>query len=230
MPAVGPVSHCLSDPPFEQRSHDNFGRIRRTDGGKIQGALPFQGVDTIRDKFLHLLKQTCSGWVILFCTAEGVAAWRDSIEASHIKYKTPCVWVKPDSAPRFNGQAPAHGHEMIVTGWCGPGYSAWNGGGRRGTFEHLCNPPDRDGLHPTQKPLSLMMELVSLFTNPGDLVCDPFMGSGQTGVACIKLGRKFCGVEIDETYYHVAATKMRSALKQPDLFIEVPKLKQTKLW
>ena len=54
----------------------------------------------------------------------------------------------------------------------------WNGGGGRNVFTHLTNSSDRHGEHPTEKPVSLMMEIVKKFTNPGDIILDPFMGSG----------------------------------------------------
>lgn len=54
-----------------------------------------------------------------------------------------------------------------------------------------------------------MIELVSLFTNENETICDPFMGSGTTGVACIRTGRKFIGIEIDPTYFKVACDRIQ---------------------
>ncbi len=133
------------------------------------------------------------------------------------------IWVKPDSSPQFNGQMPAMGYESIPLAWCGSGHSKWNGGGRRGVFTHLTNNTDREGTHQTEKPISLMKELIELFTNKDDIILDPFMGSGTTGVACVKLGRKFIGIEIDERYYEIAKRRIQAALDSPDLFIEQPK-------
>jgi len=62
--------------------------------------------------------------------------------------------------------------------------------------------------HPTQKPLKVMEWLVTLCTNPGDTVLDPFMGSGTTGVACIQTGRKFIGIEIDPGYFEIAKQRI----------------------
>ena len=55
--------------------------------------------------------------------------------------------------------------------------------------------------HPTQKPIELMEEIILSSTNPGDVVLDPFMGSGTTGIACMITGRNFIGIEIDPTYF-----------------------------
>jgi DNA modification methylase len=52
---------------------------------------------------------------------------------------------------------------------------------------------------------------------------DPFMGSGTTGVACVKLGRKFVGIEIEPKYFDIACKRISEALKQPDFFVEKPK-------
>lgn len=226
---IPPFNHLITDCPYEQRSHDATGSIRRSDGIASPAALSFNGVDDLRRDLVTLAKDKCSGWSLWFCTTEGVALWRDEIELQGLKYKTPLIWNKPDSLPKMNGQGPSHGHECIATAWCGPGYSKWNGGGRRGMFTHMVNPPERDGTHPTQKPLSLMMELVSLFTNPGDLVCDSCMGSGSTALACIRLGRRFVGCEIDPVYYQAAKGRILKELQQPNFFVDIPKLKQGKL-
>lgn len=74
-----------------------------------------------------------------------------------------------------------------------------------------------------------MMELVKDFTNLNETILDPFMGSGTTGVACVKLGRKFIGIEKDERYFDVAVKRIKAAHLQSDLFVEVPKYKQEKL-
>jgi site-specific DNA-methyltransferase (adenine-specific)/modification methylase len=72
--------------------------------------------------------------------------------------------------------------------------------------------------HPTQKPVALM-EWSLGFCRLGTAL-DPFMGSGTTGVACVKLGRKFIGIEIDEKYFDISCRRIESATRQPDMFIE----------
>jgi len=77
--------------------------------------------------------------------------------------------------------------------------------------------------HPTEKPVELMRLWITNSTQRGGQVLDPFMGSGTTGVACAKLGRKFIGIELDEDYFNIACERIRKAYEQPDLFIEAPK-------
>ena len=80
------------------------------------------------------------------------------------------------------------------------------------------------GKHPCEKPLALMAHILKSSTREGQTVCDPFMGSGTTGVAALQLGRKFIGIEIDETYFSIACKRIEEAWKQPRLF-EEPKRK-----
>ena len=75
--------------------------------------------------------------------------------------------------------------------------------------------------HPTQKPWSLMVWCLKWIE--GRTILDPFMGSGTTGVAAVKLGRRFIGIEIEPKYFDIACRRISDALKQPDMFIAHPK-------
>ena len=77
--------------------------------------------------------------------------------------------------------------------------------------------------HPTQKPLRVMCWCLSFLPN-AHTILDPFMGSGTTGVAAVKLGRKFIGIEIEPKYFDIACRRIEEAWKQPRLF-EEPKAK-----
>jgi DNA modification methylase len=68
------------------------------------------------------------------------------------------------------------------------------------------------GLHPTQKPVDLMEYLIKTYTNPGNIVLDNTMGSGSTGVAAIKCGREFIGIEMDSEYYKIAKERIESTV------------------
>jgi len=80
----------------------------------------------------------------------------------------------------------------------------------------------RDPEHPTQKPVEVMKWCLGFVPN-ATTILDPFMGSGTTGVAAVKLGRKFIGIEIEPKYFDIACRRIEQATKQPDLFIEAPK-------
>jgi site-specific DNA-methyltransferase (adenine-specific) len=111
------------------------------------------------------------------------------------------------------------GYESIVAAWVGEGRSSWNGRGRHGVFEHPRRDDNNPKQHMTQKPLRLMLELVSLFTNLGQIVLDPFMGSGTTLIACAKLERQAIGIELQERFFDIACQRVKDAYAQPSLFI-----------
>jgi site-specific DNA-methyltransferase (adenine-specific) len=77
--------------------------------------------------------------------------------------------------------------------------------------------------HPTQKPVELMEWCLGFVDGPA--ILDPFMGSGTTGVACVKLGRRFIGIEIDKGYFDIACRRIEQAYAQPDMFIQADKPK-----
>ena len=83
----------------------------------------------------------------------------------------------------------------------------------------------RNEFHPTEKPVSLMIDLLGK-CDPDWTILDPFMGSGTTGVACVNLGRKFIGIEIEPRYFDIACRRIEEAYRQPRLFAE-PKPKPT---
>lgn len=66
-------------------------------------------------------------------------------------------------------------------------------------------------VHPTQKPIALMEWIIEKLTLSGDTILDPFMGSGTTGVACMRTGRNFIGIELDAEYYAIAETRIKNA-------------------
>jgi len=95
------------------------------------------------------------------------------------------------------------------------------GKGRRADIFIHTETSEHNG-HPCPKPELFMRKLVQRASLENDLVLDPFMGSGTTGVACAKLGRKFIGIEIEERYFDIACRRIEQAYKQPDFFIERP--------
>ena len=220
LPSLIKVDHIICDPPYEASLHDskNSGTVRRRSGPDLKG-LNFEPIDAIRGDVVNLAMQISDGWFIAFCTIEGVAKWADEINKSLMKYKRACIWIKPDATPQLNGQGPAQGAECFVTAWCGTGHAKWNAGGKRGVYRHMVNPPDRNHEHPTEKPWRLFAELLTDFTKPGQTVLDPFMGSGTTGIACAKMGRKFVGIEKDPQWFDLARRRLEQAYSQPDFFV-----------
>lgn len=230
---VGRVDHMIFDPPYEATLHAAKnglkGRKHRNDGVAELKGLDFAPIDEIRGDVVAMGESHCDGWFIAFCTPEGVAKWADEINASKMKYKRACVFVKPDSTPQLNGQGPAQGAENFICAWAGNGFSQWNAGGKRGVYTHCIN-VGREGTHPTEKPLSLMLEIISDFTKPGQIILDPFMGSGTTGVAALRLGRKFIGIEKDRKYFDLACSRIEREASQENIFAHIEKSKQTDIF
>jgi site-specific DNA-methyltransferase (adenine-specific)/modification methylase len=98
-----------------------------------------------------------------------------------------------------------------------------NGTGVARLFRHLWSGAIRasekgiERVHPTQKPLALMRYLIEKYTQTDDIVFDPYMGSGTTGVAALQLGRRFIGCEIDPKYFAIAERRISQAAQQPAL-------------
>lgn len=227
MQSLPHVAAVITDPPYEAEAH-GANRILGS-GSKREmreRELDFAAMTTeLRDGFSASAASLCDGWLIAFCQAEAVSSWRSSMEQGGASWRRAMIWVKPDSSPQLTGDRPAQGYESIAAAWCGSGRSTWNGGGRRGVFVYGkhdagCGHGGRKNEHPTQKPQALMADLVDLFSNFGQTVLDPFMGSGTTGVACVKLGRRFIGIERDPKYFDIACRRIEEASKQPRLFAD----------
>lgn len=198
------VAHVITDPPYEADAHVGARRQTR-EHTVVEHQIDFAPITEIQRGFIATRTVALSkGWVLAFCQVEAVERWRSVLTAAGAKWRRAAAWVKPDCAPQFNGNGWAQGFECICAAWAGSGRSEWNGHGRRGVFEHGVNNFGRltsGREHPTMKPVPLMLELVELFTDPDELILDPFAGSGTTGVA---------GVELTEHYAEVAANRLRT--------------------
>jgi len=97
---------------------------------------------------------------------------------------------------------------------------AWTNLDRPGKMFFSIRTPDGEKEHPTQKPVALMEWCLSFLPN-SEIILDPFMGSGTTGVACENLDRKFIGIEIGEKYFDIACKRVEAACK--NLKLNIPK-------
>lgn len=108
----------------------------------------------------------------------------------------------------FYGKPPGIGGRPTMVVMCHPGM-------------HVTGENTTD--HPCAKPIAFMEWAVNRASINDETVLDPFMGSGTTGVACAKLGRKFIGIEIEPKYFDIACKRIEDAYRQPDMFIDPPK-------
>ena len=89
-------------------------------------------------------------------------------------------------------------------------FNLWEGGKYKSNI--LRYKKDYDGYHPTQKPVALLEDLIRTYSNEGDLVVDLTMGSGSTGVAAVKAGRRFIGIELVDKYFNIAERRINEAI------------------
>lgn len=202
----GAATHVITDPPFTSRTSKNARTNHNWDPqSEAHAFIDFDGI-TPAD-FVGQLLRVASRWVIAFCALEQLGEY--AAAAGEKQWVRAGVWGKPDGAPQFTGDRPAQSAEGIAI-MHRPGKKRWNAGGSRGLWLNSVVHSRAEFEHPTPKPLDLMLRLVEQFTDPGDIVLDPFCGSGTTGVACIRLGRRFIGIEKDAKYAAVAQERLQA--------------------
>lgn len=199
------VGVTLSDPPFNDRTSQN---ARTNNNWKPQSEahafITFGGISPA--EVGPELVRVAQRWAVAFCAMEQLGAYQEAAGEAWVRAG---VWVKPDGAPQFTGDRPAQACEGIAI-MHRPGKKRWNGGGSRGFWLYSVVQDRAEFGHPTPKPVGLMLDLVEKFTDPDELVLDPFCGSGTTGVACLRLGRRFIGIEKDEKYAAIARERLEA--------------------
>lgn len=205
LPTLGRVDAVVTDPPFDSKTH--MGADKR------YSDIDFAPLGDAQ-KLARALVEVSDGWVLAFCAFEQFAEYRDGAGNAWVRAG---IWDKVSNMPQMTGDRPAQGGEGIAI-MHRPGRKKWNGGGKAAIWRHLVERGEKE--HPTQKPLSLISDLLGQFTAIGALVLDPFMGSGTTGVACVRLGRRFVGIEIEPRYFDIACRRIEEAYRQPRLFAE----------
>jgi site-specific DNA-methyltransferase (adenine-specific) len=226
------VDVALTDPPFRRALYEKFrtnGSSHQNDYGSASDnylALASEAIGALEDVLVpaaeHLLRLT-RRWIVVFHDMESGHLWREAFGDAYVRSG---VWVKTNPMPQVSGDRPAQGCEgvTIAHGKRESGRMRWNGGGRPATWigEVMNSRPDsseRQGNgHPCPKPEWLMLALVRDFTDPGELVLDPFAGSCTTGVACKRLGRRFLGWERDPRYFEIGRKRLENAREQMGLW------------
>lgn len=205
------VDHIITDPPYLISVDNNL----HTMGGNRNG------VDFgIWDKKFDVL-----GWIkpysdilnkdgsmIIFCSYRFISHIIDILEISGMVVKDFIEWKKTNPMPRNINRRYVQDTEFAI--WAVKKGSRWvfnkpdNVPYLRSSFSTPVVSGKERTSHPTQKSLKLMMRIIDIHTNPGDVILDPFMGSGTTGVASILRGRKFIGIEKEKKFYHIAKDRI----------------------
>lgn len=195
LPTLGQVDHVITDPPFDDRTHAGA----RSHGDTVS-KIDFAPLDVAA--VVPVLLDAARRWAVCFCTMEMIFEYRSLRPEWWVRAG---FWRRPDGAPQFTGDRPATPGDAIAI-MHRPGKKRWNGGGAHAYWEHGVERVDRK--HPTQKPESLMAHILTDFTDHGETILDPFMGSGTTLVAAKRLGRKAIGIEREEKYCEIAAKRL----------------------
>lgn len=219
LPTLAPVDHVITDPPYTERTHG----MAKTNKGAGHGvkAISFA---PFTDEELSAALEACGRlarrWVIASLDYAHAATF-DASPPNGLRSLRVGVWVKPNPMPQISADRPAQGWEAISFFHRADAKPRWNGGGQSGVWMH---PVVQNAGHPTVKPLPMVIDWVRLFTDEGDLILDPFGGSGTTAVAAKLNGRRCILVEREERYCAVAVSRIEQA--QPGrLFSVEPKAK-----
>jgi site-specific DNA-methyltransferase (adenine-specific) len=184
------VDVVCGDPPYNEATHKGHAL-----GFRSRAAVQFDPVDpgSVCPELLRISNR----WVVLFCADLQISDYGRAAGGHRVnggQFVRMGGWYKIGPAPQFSGDRPGTWCECIAI--MHPfGSMRWNGKGRPAVWRH---PPAHgsERLHETPKPIALLLDLVADFSDPDELVWDPYCGSGTTGVACLRLGRRFLGHEM----------------------------------
>ena len=197
MPALAKFDAVVTDPPY---GIGRDGQKKTTGGNGGRKAYDFRGWDRVRpsEEVFSLVRRMSDNLVI----------WGGNYFADLLPPRGKwLVWDKGQRIDQSDGEL---------------AYTSLDGALRIFTQNRVALMVE-GAQHPTQKPLEIMRWSVQQFPD-AETILDPFMGSGTTGVACVNLGRKFTGIELDSDYFDIACKRIEEAYRQPRLF-EEPKPK-----
>ena len=197
------VDVVITDPPYDDRTH----AMARTNKGRGHGnrAIDFTSWDHAAQTALFAtLGRVTRRWVISTLATSNAFAF-DLVPPPGLRCLRVGVWLKTTPMPQISADRPGMGWEPICYFHRIDEKPAWNGGGKSGNY-HL---PSVSGTgHPTSKPIAMIADWIRLFTAPGELVLDPFVGSGTTLRAAKDEGRRAIGYELNERYCELAAKRL----------------------
>lgn len=209
------VDVTLTDPPYSEHVHKSNRKGLTAHAGVFseRRELGFECLDPeVRLAVSLWVAAHTTRWIGVFSDTESSHLWSHDLVAAGSEYIRTAFWHKVGGAPQFTGDRPAVACEAITL--CHQkGRKQWNGGGRQGIYSVPIvvkrGGPNEIRVHTTQKPIDLMLQLVADFSNEGETIFDPFMGSGTTLVAAKQIGRKAIGIELNEAYCEIAAQRLQ---------------------
>lgn len=196
----------IMDPPYSDRVQSKSKKgLRGQRNISSTREFPWPPLSSAQiKKAVEVAKET-RRFIVIFCDDTSSILWRKAMSAAGIVHVRQCLWLKRGAAPEFHGDRPAQHHELIEVFHNPTTPIQWNGHGRGNVYvasviKTETNENHGALRHPATKPISLMKELVSDFSNPGELIVDLFSGIGKTLGAAEQLGRKCIGIEKNPRY------------------------------
>lgn len=207
------IDLILTDPPYNISQYST-GNIplpgREALNNDIGGwdSVPLDPADLLYD-FKRIIKP--DGNIFAFTSYNLIGKWHEVFDSQFDTFQF-FIWHKTNPAPKIYKNGFLNSCEMVICLWNrGHKWHFTTQNEMHNFFESpICMPPERLRVpkHPAQKPVKLLEHLIGIASDPGDIVFDPFMGVGSTGVAAIGLGRRFIGCEIDSTYFNAAQNRI----------------------
>jgi len=225
------VDVIFADPPYFL-SNDGItcksGKMSSVNKGNWDKAATFTDKHDFNQKWIELCKNILkpNGTIWISGTLHNIYSVGFALEQENFKIMNNITWQKTNPPPNLSCKYFTHSTETIL--WAKKSADAkhffnyelmkeLNGGKQMKDVWTGMLTPQREkifGKHPTQKPLYLLKKILLASTREGDLVLDPFCGSGTTGVACKLLGRKFIGIDNDRDFIALAKERIIRADEQ----------------
>lgn len=211
------IDFILTDPPYNlgQHSTGNIslpGRSAMNNDVADWDKIDFNPEEWAED-FIRILKPT--GNLFIFTSYNQLGRWYNCLD-HRFDTSNFMIWHKTNPAPKIFKAGFLNSCEMIFTCWNKK--HTWNFISQAEMHNFIqspiCMPPERskDPKHPAQKPVSILKKMIRIASNKDDIIFDPFMGVGSTGVAALELDRRFIGVELEESYFNVAKKRIENVL------------------
>ena len=206
----------ITDPPYNISRDNNFHTMGRAGIDFGEWDKNFDLTSWIKSCD-PLLKK--GGNIVIFNDWKNMSHIVDALEKNGFEIKDLIRWEKTNPMPRNRDRRFITDYEFAV--WAVKKGGKWTFNRLSDTYERpkiVCGLTSKreklNGGHPTQKPIEVMEWLIDRLTDEDDLVLDPFMGSGSTGVACLNTNRSFIGIELDENYFNIAKKRIEDVEKE----------------
>lgn len=207
------IDLILTDPPYNiaQYSTGNINLPGRSALNNDLGEWDLAPIEPVKfvDDFKRILKP--DGNIFVFTSYNLIGKWHEAFDSEFDTFQF-FVWHKTNPAPKIYKNGFLNSCEMIACMW-NKGHK-WNFTSQNemhNFFESpICMQPERlkEPKHPAQKPVKLLEHIIKIASNEGDVILDPFMGVGSTGVAALNNKRKFIGCEIEKEYFDATVERI----------------------